>query len=89
MLDGCMTIYEVSKVLDVTMPEGDYDTLSGFILEELGRIPKTKEKVKVETDEILFTVEKVEDRRIALVKAVKKEKIDAQDDDNEKNQDEE
>ena len=83
MLDGCMTIYEVSKVLDVTIPEGDYDTLSGFILEELGRIPKTKEKVKVETDEVLFTVEKVEDRRIALVKAVKKEKIEVQDEDEE------
>ena len=73
MLDGCMTIYEVSKVLDVTMPEGDYDTLSGFILEELGRIPKAKEKAKVESAEVIFTVEKIEDRRIALVKAVKKE----------------
>lgn len=74
MLDGCMTIYEVSKVLDITMPEGDYDTLSGFILEELGRIPKTKEKAKVESYEVIFTVEKVEDRRISMVKAVKKEK---------------
>lgn len=79
MLDGCMTIYEVSKVLDVDMPEGDYDTLSGYILEELGRIPKTKEKVKIETDDVIFTVEKVEDRRIALVKAEKKEKVVMQD----------
>ena len=90
MLDGCMTIYEVSKVLDVTIPEGDYDTLSGFILEELGRIPKTKEKAKVETDEVLFTVEKVEDRRIALIKAVKKETVEQQDDEeNEKDQEDE
>ena len=90
MLDGCMTIYEVSKVLDVTIPEGDYDTLSGFILEELGRIPKTKEKAKVETDEVLFTVEKVEDRRIALIKAVKKETVEPQDDEeNEKDQEDE
>ena len=31
MLDGCMTIYEVSKVLDVTIPEGDYDTLMEIV----------------------------------------------------------
>lgn len=88
MLDGCMTIYEVSKVLDVDMPEGDYDTLSGYILEELGRIPKTKEKVKIENDDVIFTVEKVEDRRISLVKAEKKEKVVMQDDEEQEEKDE-
>ena len=89
MLDGCMTVYEVSKVLNVTMPEGDYDTLSGFILEELGRIPKTKEKVKVETKEVLFTVEKVEDRRISLVKAELKEQVEESEDEENENEDKE
>ena len=31
LLDGLMTIYEVNKTLDIHLPEGDYETLSGFI----------------------------------------------------------
>ena len=94
MLDGSMTIYEASKVLDVFIPEGDYDTLSGFILESLGRIPKEKENgnVKVETKYVIFTVEEIEDRRIALVKAEKKDQSEniedeeSDEDDSEKNE---
>ena len=86
MLDGSMTIYEVCKVLDIFIPEGDYDTLSGFMMESLGRIPKEKEKgkVKVETKQAIFTVEEIEDRRIALVKA---EKIEVQETDEDSDED--
>ena len=86
MLDGSMTIYEVCKVLDIFIPEGDYDTLSGFMMESLGRIPKEKEKgkVKVETKQAIFTVEEIEDRRISLVKA---EKIEVQEIDEDSDED--
>ena len=83
-----MPIYDVNKLLDSNIPEGYYDTLSGYILEELGRIPKTKEKVKIENDDVIFTVEKVEDRRISLVKAEKKEKVVMQDDEEQEEKDE-
>ena len=39
ILSGSMTIYDVNKLLNAGIPEGDYDTLSGFLQEELGRIP--------------------------------------------------
>lgn len=71
MISGSMPIYEVEKILDTEISEGDYDTLSGYLLEKLGRIPTEKEKPTIETDEIVFKIEKVADKRIIKVKACK------------------
>lgn len=71
MISGSMPIYEVEKILDTEISEGDYDTLSGYLLEQLGRIPAEKEKPTIETEEIVFKIEKVSDKRIIKVKACK------------------
>lgn len=71
LVDGSISIYELEKILDIEIPDGDYDTLSGYILEELGRIPKAKEKPVIETDKAIYKVEKFEDNRIASVKVCK------------------
>ena len=42
ILSGSMTIYDVNKLLESNIPEGYYDTLSGYLQEELGRIPKER-----------------------------------------------
>lgn len=70
-LAGNITIYDVNKLLDAKIPEGDYDTLSGFLLEKLGRIPSEKEKPIIETIEVTYKVEKYKDKRILKVKACK------------------
>ena len=76
MLEGSMPIYDVNKLLNSKIPEGDYDTLSGFLQEELGRIPKDEETPVIETKEITFKIEKTEDKRILWVKACKNETVD-------------
>ena len=76
MLEGSMPIYDVNKLLSSKIPEGDYDTLSGFLQEELGRIPKDEETPVIETKEITFKIEKTEDKRILWVKACKNETVD-------------
>ena len=73
ILLGRMTIYDVNKLLDSHIPEGDYDTLSGYLQEELGRIPKEKELPIVETKELTFKIEEYEDKRILKVKVCKNE----------------
>ena len=35
ILSGSMPIYDVNKLLESHIPEGDYDTLSGFILDQI------------------------------------------------------
>ena len=67
--DGMMAIEEVSETLGITIPEGEYDTLGGFIMSELGRIPQEDEQPIVEAEGFKFTVEEMEERRIDKVKA--------------------
>ena len=71
LLAGNIPIYDVNKILNADIPEGDYDTLSGFLLEKLGRIPEDKETPVIETDKVTYKIEKYEDKRILKVKACK------------------
>ena len=69
--DGSTDIEDAEKILETKIPEGDYDTIAGFIINLLGFLPSGKEEepIEVEFGNIKFTVLKVEDRRIELIKA--------------------
>ena len=70
ILSGSMAIYEVEGLLNIEIEDGDYDTLSGYLIEELGRIPSEKEKkIVVETPDITYKIEEIKDKRITKVKA--------------------
>ena len=71
IISGKMPIYDVNKLLNSNIPEGDYDTLSGYLQEELGRIPTDEENPIIETKELTFKIEEYEDKRILKVKACK------------------
>ena len=72
ILSGSMAIYEVEGLLNIEIEDGDYDTLSGYLVEQLGRIPDEKEKrLVVETPEITYKIEEIKDKRIVKVKACK------------------
>ena len=72
LLDGEIPIYEVEKILGIDLPEGDYDTISGYLLFELNRIPNDKEKgIVIETDKVNYKIEKIEGNRIKKVKICK------------------
>ena len=70
ILSGSMAIYEVEGLLNIEIEDGDYDTLSGYLIEELGRIPSEKEKkIVIETPDITYKIEEIKDKRITRVKA--------------------
>lgn len=72
LLEGEIPIYEVEKLLEIDLPEGDYDTISGYLLFELNRIPSDKEKgIIIETDKVTYKIEKIKNNRIIRVKACK------------------
>ena len=70
-IDGTASIYEVSDLLDIELPEGDYDTLAGYVVSTLGRIPTENEHPTVKFENVEFTVEQVNDRRISKLRVVK------------------
>ena len=71
IVSGSLPIYEFEKLLEVEIPEGDYDTISGYIIDELGRIPQNNEKVVVETELITYKIEECKNQRILKVKVCK------------------
>lgn len=71
ILSGSMTIYDVNKLLNAEIPEGDYDTISGYLQDKLGRIPEDKEKPVIDTEKVTYKIEEYEDKRILKVKACK------------------
>ena len=68
ILNGGIPIYECRKVLQINIPEGDYETLSGYLIEVLGRIPSEKEKPVLEIDDVVYKIEKIKNKRILKVK---------------------
>ena len=44
-VDGSMRIDEMNEAIGFDIPEGDYETIAGFMLNELGHIPATGEQV--------------------------------------------
>ena len=71
ILSGSMTIYDVNKLLDAKIPDGDYDTISGFLQDKLGRIPEDGETPIIDTPTVTYKIEESEDKRILKVKACK------------------
>lgn len=72
LIDGSLAIYDLEKIFDVEIPEGDYDTISGYLIDLLGRIPKPKDNIIIETEQLDFKVEKVKNKKIVQVKVCKK-----------------
>jgi len=68
---GETSIDELNRVLkvDLEMSNG-YDTISGYVLKEVGRIPNQGEKI--ELPEFTVHIDKVKDNRIAELKLVRK-----------------
>ena len=71
ILLGSMPIFDVNKLLEADIPEGEFDTISGFLQDKLGRIPEDKEKPIIETEKVTYKIEKSEDKRIIKIKACK------------------
>ncbi len=67
-VDGTIDIEEIEELIGKTFPDGDYETLAGFIMDELQCIPKDGDMNEVVFENVKFTVLSVEDRRIEKIK---------------------
>lgn len=70
-LNASIELEELEERCGVDLPNEDYDTLSGFLIGLLGRIPLNHEQIDLEYEGILFKVLKIEDKRIIKVRMVK------------------
>lgn len=68
ILSGAITTYELKKKFNIELPEGDYETLSGYLIDKLGRIPDEDEHPILEDSNLTYKIEEIDDKRIKYVK---------------------
>lgn len=70
-LDGGFRIEEANQELGLALPEGDYDTVAGFILSHLGRIPEQGEQLKYR--QLKFVITEMQGVKIERIVVTKEE----------------
>lgn len=66
LVDARMEVEDVREALKLPIPEGDYETLSGYLLERFERIPKEGEGISLEG--WTLTVQSANERQIETVR---------------------
>ncbi len=73
-VDGGMSIFDLKDELEIALPEGDYETVAGFVLERLGHIPRMGESLSIDGYKITVSdvkgvkIESVEIMRTGILK---------------------
>ncbi|MDE6775662.1 MAG: hemolysin family protein, partial [Ruminococcus sp.] len=71
IIPGITSLSDVCDELDVKLPCEKYDTFGGYIIAELGEIPKDGTRVSVECDGLHIDILKIHHHRIELTKTLK------------------
>ncbi len=75
VIAGTTNLYEVEDILKVQFPTQEYDTLSGFLIGQLGYLPSADDNPVVEYENILFSIEEMNDRRVIKVNVTVKDDV--------------
>ena len=65
-VDGLLNLDEFAEQTDVTLPDGPYETVAGFVMSRLGHVPSVGNAV--EHDGVRLKVTELDGRRIARVR---------------------
>ena len=71
IVDGMTQLKDLEEVLDIDFDEEDYDTLNGYLIDCLDRIPSEDEKCMVQFEGYRFRVLSVDNNTIRKVKIEK------------------
>lgn len=68
LLDGGLLINDLNDELDLHIESDDCDTISGYLIEQIGHIPAEGAREKITIDNLAFSTEDVRENRIATVR---------------------
>lgn len=68
LIDGMVTIDELNNRLDLDLYSENYDTISGYLIEEIGSIPQERDDRVIEIENLVFRLVSVKHKRIDKVK---------------------
>ena len=72
--DGMTDLEDLGDLLNIPFEKDEYETLNGFLVDKLDRIPQEDESCEVEYEGYLFTVLSVDNNIIQRVKIEKQQK---------------
>ena len=70
-IDAGMTVHDANEELELDLPEGDYETVAGFVLSQLGHIPTQGEQFT--HNGLRFTVTEVLGQKVEEVRVTRLE----------------
>ncbi len=81
IVNGLITIDDLNDKLNLNLVSDNYETLSGYLIDIIGYIPKDGEGQTIEQDHLVFKIENIKKKRIDKVKLYigKEEKQDKED----------
>ncbi|MCM0647071.1 hemolysin family protein [Clostridium swellfunianum] len=68
IIEGMLSIDDFNENFHVNLKSDDYDTIGGFIIDLLGRIPRNAEEKSLEYENFVFKIEEVKEKRIEKIK---------------------
>jgi putative hemolysin len=68
LIDGKTPLEDVSDAIDLTLPCEDYDTMGGFVMGVLGRVPEEDEKPVADYRNLHLEVVEMDEKRISKVR---------------------
>lgn len=68
IVPGILSINEFNDYFNVDIKSETYDTISGFMIETIGYIPKNTEEKYVEYDNLVFKIKEMKEKRIEKIK---------------------
>ena len=81
LLDGGILIDDLNEELGLKLETENYDTLSGYLIEQLGHIPAKEDRDVIREDNLVFNVMEVKDNRITRVELQIEQQPEEEDED--------
>lgn len=75
IIDGMLSIDDFSEFFNVKIESEDYDTIGGFLIDYLGRIPENTDENTIEYENLILKIIDIKEKRIEKIKVCIEEKV--------------
>ncbi|MEE9436467.1 MAG: hemolysin family protein [Candidatus Adiutricales bacterium] len=65
LVDARLNLEDLADYLNIELPEGNYDSVGGFIIDLTGKVPQENEQIKYQ--DLLMIIRSADDRRISQI----------------------
>lgn len=65
LVDARLNLEDLADYLNIELPEGNYDSVGGFIIDLTGKVPQENEQIKYQ--DLLMIIRSADDRRIGQI----------------------